>query len=153
MEILLTGCSILIGGIIAFLLLRAKLQLNKELEIDILKETTDCRILIKIEAKGLISTFNAKADYLKLAQGVNGIWLLKTRGLITGSGYATSKLVINKKVELTSMFNFRLLNLQIEKEEGKMTIENSSLNRVVLTFRINNEKDIELLTELQNSIK
>lgn len=153
MEILLTGCSILIGGIIAFLLLRAKLQLNKELEIDILKETTDCRILTKIEVKGLISTFNAKADYLKLAQGVNGIWLFKTRGLITSSGYTTSKLVMNEKVELTSVFNFRLLNLQIEKEEGKMTIENSRLNRVVLTFRINNEKDIEVLTELQNSIK
>ena len=153
MEILLTGFISLIGILVAFIIIRAKLKMNKELDVDILIETTDLRILTKIESKGLISTFNSKADYLKLAQGVNGIWILKTRGLINGSGYSAIKLIINQEKDSTSIFNFRLINLEIGNEEGKIIIENSSLNSIVLTFNINTEKDIKVLNELQNSIK
>lgn len=153
MEILLTGFISLIGILVAFIIIRAKLKVNKELDVDILIETTDLRILTKIESQGLISTFNSKAHYLKIGEAANGIWILKTRGSINGSGYSAIKLIINQENDSTSIFNFRLINLEIGNEEGKIIIENSSLNRIVLTFNINTEKDIKVLNELQNSIK
>lgn len=153
MEILLTCFISIIGILLAFMIISAKLKVNKELDVDILKETTDLKILTKIESQGLISTFNSKADYLKISQAINGIWLLKTRGLINGSGYSAVKLIINQEIESTSIFNFRLINLEIGNEEGKIIIENSSLNRIVLTFSINHEKDLKVLNELQNSLK
>lgn len=153
MEILGTSIISLIGIVLAFTIIKAKLKANKELDTIILKETNDLRILTKVESKGLMSTFNSKADYLKIGQAVNGIWILKTRGLMNGSGYASMKLIVDRRDELSSVFNFKLMDLEIGREEGKITIENSSFNRVVLIFKINHQNDIDVLNELQNSIK
>ena len=70
-----------------------------------------------------------------------------------GSGYAAIKLLQNTRNEFSSVFNFKLIDLEIVNKEGKIIIENSCFNRVVLTFEINHQKDVEILNELQNSIK